>query len=275
MIGTHGWTIAALLREMANVEGHATFWRVESKFMACKLHPPRKRPRCGSSLPSICLWDHGARLEKGSHGTNHQICTILSADGTMETKNKDGTVLFDKSSKTLGYGSTQLANLTKPWKNEVDRVARIYRRFDILWRITCIFIFGCESCGVSKTCTEQGMGNKYDEKIVSFHEKEDENENGKISKNQMEQGKLPFLSEVIAGSMWRSLGWVCVKSTNAVMDPLQHIFTCRNTCWWREMKVSNTVVDPNNHTTWKHEWMKVQSWMCMGRMRLRVGWGWT
>ena len=39
----HGWIIAALLREMAGLEGQATFESVESKFSFCEMHPPRER----------------------------------------------------------------------------------------------------------------------------------------------------------------------------------------------------------------------------------------
>ena len=35
---------------------------------------------------------------------------------------------------------------------------------------------------------------------------------------------LPLLYEVIAESMWRSMGWVCDDRPNAVVDTLKHVF---------------------------------------------------
>ena len=40
-----------------------------------------------------------------------------------------------------------------------------------------------------------------------------------------ENGKL-MLSEVIAESMWRTLGWVCEKQSNVVLETMQHVFAC-------------------------------------------------
>ena len=45
--------------------------------------------------------------------------------------------------------------------------------------------------------------------------------------------KLRFLSEVIAESAWRTLGWVCDKRSHAVLESMQRIFDWRSICWWK------------------------------------------
>ena len=57
--------------------------------------------------------------------------------------------------------------------------------------------------------------------------------------------KLPFLSEVIAESKWRAMGWVCDEGPNAVVNTLKQVFRWRSTQWWQ---------DPYNHSRWKHMW---------------------
>ena len=39
----HGWITAAALREMAGLEGQATFENVENIFLCTRVHPPRER----------------------------------------------------------------------------------------------------------------------------------------------------------------------------------------------------------------------------------------
>ena len=42
---------------------------------------------------------------------------------------------------------------------------------------------------------------------------------------------LPFLHEVIAGSMWRAMGWVCDERPNAVINTLRNVYRWRSTSW--------------------------------------------
>ena len=79
-----------------------------------------------------------------------------------------------------------------------------------------------------------------------------QHEDGKIGEDYMERHKSPFLSEVIAKSMWRTLG--CEKRSKAVLDSMQHIYAWRSRCWWRNKKALSMMVDPNNRTRWKHKW---------------------
>ena len=87
------------------------------------------------------------------------------------------------------------------------------------------------------------MGITHGEKIISFQKQRKRNvvwvlhENGKTGKHHLGRNKDSHSPpEVIAESMWRTLGWVCARPTNAVMQTLQHISTWRSTCWWPPQK---------------------------------------
>ena len=43
----------------------------------------------------------------------------------------------------------------------------------------------------------------------------------------------PFLSEVIAESVWRAMGWVCDQRPHAIINALKHVFKWRSTKWWQ------------------------------------------
>ena len=66
--------------------------------------------------------------------------------------------------------------------------------------------------------------------------------------------ELLFLSEVIAESLWRAMGWVCDERPNAVMNTLKHVFKWRSTQWWQSTKAVEMKNDLYNHTRWKHKW---------------------
>ena len=65
--------------------------------------------------------------------------------------------------------------------------------------------------------------------------------------------ELPFLSEVIAESMWRAMGWVCDERPNAVINTLKQVFRWRSTKWWQSTQASGMKSDPHNHTRWNHK----------------------
>ena len=66
--------------------------------------------------------------------------------------------------------------------------------------------------------------------------------------------KLPFLSEVIAESMWRAMGCVCDGRPNAEINNLKQVFRWRSTKWLQSTEAVETKNDPYNHTSWKHMW---------------------
>ena len=69
----HGWITPALLCEMAGMEGPATFESVESTFVFCEMHPPRKRRsppalvENGQADPGKCR----TRMDKEKDGRTH------------------------------------------------------------------------------------------------------------------------------------------------------------------------------------------------------------
>ena len=63
--------------------------------------------------------------------------------------------------------------------------------------------------------------------------------------------KLPFLSEMIAESMWRAMGLACDPKPNAVISTLQHAFEWRSTKWWQTATAIEMSNDPNIHTRWR------------------------
>ena len=65
--------------------------------------------------------------------------------------------------------------------------------------------------------------------------------------------ELPFLSEVIAESVWRGKGCDCDERPNAVINPLKQVLRWRSTKWWQSAQASGMKSDPYNHTRWKHE----------------------
>ena len=65
---------------------------------------------------------------------------------------------------------------------------------------------------------------------------------------------LLILSEVIAESTWRAMGWVCDERPNAVINTLKHVFGWGSTDWWKSTQASEMKDDPYNHTRWKHKW---------------------
>ena len=38
----------------------------------------------------------------------------------------------------------------------------------------------------------------------------------------------------------------------AFLESLKQVFAWRSMVWWRNIKVLNMLVDPDNHTSWKH-----------------------
>ena len=108
---------------------------------------------------------------------------------------------------------------------------------------------------------DQRMGNKDEEEaLIRFWKKDDETLLGcctrtaSTARTIWKQLKLPFLSEAIAGSMWRAMGWICDQRPNAVLQSLKQFFAWRSMVWWKIRKPLNMMVDPNNHTRWKHTW---------------------
>ena len=65
--------------------------------------------------------------------------------------------------------------------------------------------------------------------------------------------KLPILSEMIAESMWRAMGWTCDSRQNAVLTTLKHVCAWWSTTGWQNAKAKNITVDTSNHTRWNHK----------------------
>ena len=64
-----------------------------------------------------------------------------------------------------------------------------------------------------------------------------------------------IFSEIKAESVWRTMGCVCVgRDRLRYWQLLGFVFKWRSTCWWKNMKASIMMVDPNNHTRWKHQY---------------------
>ena len=75
------------------------------------------------------------------------------------------------------------------------------------------------------------MGNKDDESSIQQREKKKHGviisqELAGLPKIWVNIG-LPLLSEVLADSMWRAMGWVCERS-NAVINTLKHVLRWRS-----------------------------------------------
>ena len=58
---------------------------------------------------------------------------------------------------------------------------------------------------------------------------------------------VPSLYEVIAGSMWRAVGWVCDERPNAVINTLKRVCRWRSTRWWQSTQARTMKADPCNH----------------------------
>ena len=65
---------------------------------------------------------------------------------------------------------------------------------------------------------------------------------------------LLCLYEVIAGSMWRAMGWVCDERPNAVINTLRNVHRWRSTSWWQSLQAKKLKEYPCNHAWWKHKW---------------------
>ena len=55
-----------------------------------------------------------------------------------------------------------------------------------------------------------------------------------------------FLSEVIAESMLRAMGWVCDERPNSVIRTLKEVFRWRSTEWWQSTQAFGMKKDPGN-----------------------------
>ena len=68
-------------------------------------------------------------------------------------------------------------------------------------------------------------------RLYRFKEDKDEKWSDYHTKTQKKGEKIlvPLLSEVIAESMWRAMGWVCYERPNAVINTLKQVFGWRNT----------------------------------------------
>ena len=60
--------------------------------------------------------------------------------------------------------------------------------------------------------------------------------------------ELHFLSDMIAESMWRAMGWVFDERPNAVINTLKQVFRWRSAKWWQSTQASGMKSDPHNHT---------------------------
>ena len=79
---------------------------------------------------------------------------------------------------------------------------------------------------------------------------------------------LPFLTQVIAESTWRAMGWVCDARPNAVITTL--VLRWRSTKWWQSTKAVEMTNDPYNHTRWE-----TQVELAQPRVLDKVAAGWS
>ena len=94
------------------------------------------------------------------------------------------------------------------------------------------FCFGSENGSWSQAILDRikGWETKVTRRSFRFKKKEDEALKGYCQKTARAAGtiwtkkKLSFLSEVIAESMWRAMGWPCDPKPNAVVTTLKHTF---------------------------------------------------
>ena len=124
------------------------------------------------------------------------------------------------------------------------------------------------------------MGDKGDESFISIQEKEEDEtwanyctRAARVSSNIRVNIESPFLSKVIAESMWRAMGWVCDERPTAVINALKQVSRWRSTKWWLSTQASGMKSDPYNHTRWKHkcgciiEGVSGTSWLPSGPVR--------
>ena len=55
--------------------------------------------------------------------------------------------------------------------------------------------------------------------------------------------KMPFLSEMIAESMWKAMTWACDTRSHAVFQSLRHAYSWSSTAWWRNTKALNMMIN--------------------------------
>ena len=117
------------------------------------------------------------------------------------------------------------------------------------WRVKCVrmvehvhgvFCFGSDNRSGSQFILDGTKG--WDTKAMRrlFHFKQDEDETwadhytgtARVARKIWTKLNQPFLSEVIAESMWRAMGWVCDQRPNAVINTLKHVLRWRSKkCW--------------------------------------------
>ena len=96
-------------------------------------------------------------------------------------------------------------------------------------------------------------------RLFRFKRKEDETLQGyytrtaSVARTMWKKLRLPFLTEMIVESMQRATGWNCDTRPSAVFTTLKYAFAWRSTASWQSTRASNMMVDPNNHTRWKHK----------------------
>ena len=85
------------------------------------------------------------------------------------------------------------------------------------------------------------MGNKDEEEaLLRFWKKDDETLLGcctrtaRMLRTIWKQLKS-FLSGAIAGSMWRSMGWICGQRPNAVLESVRQGFAWRSRVWYEDL----------------------------------------
>ena len=70
-----------------------------------------------------------------------------------------------------------------------------------------------------------------------------------------EKMEPPFLSQMMAVSMWKERDGYAVKDLTQFWKTLKQVFWWNNTCSWKSTKALNTMVDFNTHSGWKQKWI--------------------
>ena len=122
------------------------------------------------------------------------------------------------------------------------------------------------------------MGNKCDEESISIERKEDEmwaiygTRAARVAMKIWAKMNLPFLSEVIAESLWRAMGWVCDERPDAVINTSKQVFKWRSTKLRQSTEAIETK-NPYNHTRRKHKWGWHHRGCVWDKVAAEKGWG--
>ena len=147
----------------------------------------------------------------------------------------------------------------------------IYKSKDVPWKVKCqrlvdhvcaVFAFGSENLPWTIQALEKikGWETKTMSRLFRIKRHKEETWVGyhtrtcNMARKVWIQMGWPFLYEVIAESMWRTVGWAYDERSNAVINTLKKVYRWRSTRWWHSLQTEMMERDSANHTKWKHKW---------------------